>query len=173
MCVGWVRVLGVVCGVGEGVGGCVWGGCCGVWCGGLWCVYVCVSQGRSLSAASVYASLLQAMDGVMSSPTTLHQPARSWASQLSPFQVFPASSIFSSAVLLQVPRGLPRSSAVSRCGTFFFIVYKCIRISPPKIRHILPCCSFFRVFSRGLYMLLSVKIIYTAKAFHTLYPQKC
>ena len=39
-------------------------------------------------------------------PTNL-QPTRSWASQRSSFQVFPASFISSSTVLLQVPRGLP------------------------------------------------------------------
>ena len=40
-------------------------------------------------------------------PTNFFQPSRSWASQLTSFQVFPAAFISSSMVLRQVPSGLP------------------------------------------------------------------
>ena len=40
-------------------------------------------------------------------PTRFFQPVLSWASHRSSFQVFPASFISSSTVLLHVPRGLP------------------------------------------------------------------
>ena len=147
-----------------------WVLCCVVW----WvvvCVCMCIS--RKIVERCLCLRLSPPGDGrgdvlAHNSPpasTILGQPAESIPGLPSQLHLFFCSS----------SPGAQRSASIF-CRfqvRHICIVYKCIRISPPKVRHILPCCSFFRVFSRGLYMLLSVKIIYTAKAFHTLYPQKC